>query len=195
MRRHLLSALATVLVLLAAYLAWLSTQIARQSALDEARPADVIVVLGAAKYYSNPSPVLRARLEHALGLYRRGLAPRIITTGGGGGDPVFTEGEVGRGYLTKRGVPSEAILVDPEGESTSHSIAAVAEIMRQHEIRSCIVVSDGYHIYRVKRMLQHYGFDVYGSPRPEAPRDWQQRVGLYTRQAVAYFLWSVGVVI
>ncbi|MBI4873759.1 MAG: YdcF family protein, partial [Acidobacteria bacterium] len=87
-------------------------EIARQSSLDEARPADVIVVLGAAEYRGRPSPVLRGRLDHAYDLYRRGLAPRILTTGGSGGDPDYTESEVGRAYLLGRGVPSDAIVVE-----------------------------------------------------------------------------------
>lgn len=165
-----------------------------QSTVDEARPADVIVVLGAAEYRGRPSPVLEARLNHALFLYLQGLAPRILTTGGKGGDPNFTEGEVAHAYLARRGVPSEAILVESEGESTVQSIAAAAEIMRRMNLNSCIVVSDGYHIYRVKKMLEGQGMKVYGSPRPEdrPPEGWAER-WLYIRQALAYALWRVGI--
>jgi uncharacterized SAM-binding protein YcdF (DUF218 family) len=177
----------------AAAVAYVSSEIARQSTVDEAQPADIILVLGAAEYRGKPSPVLRARLDHALTLYKRGLAPRILTTGGAGGDPVYTEGAVGRAYLVSRGVPSEAIVVEPEGESTVYSTAAAAEIMRRMELRSCIVVSDGYHIYRVKKMLEFRGLTVYGSPRSlNAPNDWRER-WLYVRQAVGYLLWRVGV--
>ena len=167
--------------------------IARQSTVDEARPADVILVLGAAEYRGRPSPVLEARLNHALFLYRKGLAPRILTTGGAGGDPTFTEGEVARAYLSKHGVPSEAIMVESEGHTTVYSTAAAAEIMSRLNLKSCIVVSDGYHIFRVKRMLQSQGLAVYGSPRPEAPKsDWREQ-WLYFRQAIAYALWRIGI--
>jgi uncharacterized SAM-binding protein YcdF (DUF218 family) len=167
--------------------------IERQSTVDEARPADVLVVLGAAEYRGRPSPVLEARLNHALFLYRQGYAPRILTTGGKGGDPTFTEGEVARAYLSKHDVPSEAILVESEGETTVYSTAAAAEIMRRLNLKSCIVVSDGYHIYRVKKMLESEGMSVYGSPRPsEAKQDWRQQ-WLYFRQAVAYGLWRIGI--
>ena len=135
-------------------IARVSAEIRRQSNVDEARPADVILVLGAAEYRGRPSPVLEARLNHALFLYHQNLAPRILTTGGKGGDPTFTEGEVAHAYLSRHEVPSEAILVESEGESTVHSIAAAAEIMRRMNLKSCIVVSDGYHIYRVKKMLE-----------------------------------------
>ena len=111
--------------------------------------------------------MLRARLDHALELYERHLAPRILTTGGAGGDPVFTEGGVGRSYLTSQGVPSEAVIVENEGESTVQSIAMAGEIMRRMGLHSVIVVSDGYHIYRVKKMLQFRGLKVYGSPRTD----------------------------
>jgi uncharacterized SAM-binding protein YcdF (DUF218 family) len=174
-----------------------ASDIRRQSQVDEAQPADVIVVLGAAEYRGHPSPVLEARLNHALFLYLRQLAPRILTTGGAGGDPTFTEGGVAQAYLSRHGVPSEAILVESEGESTVHSIAVAAEIMRRMNLRSCIVVSDGYHIYRVKKLLENQGMKVYGSPRPE-DRDpvessgWKQE-WLYVRQALAYWLWRVGI--
>jgi uncharacterized SAM-binding protein YcdF (DUF218 family) len=170
-----------------------AAEIRRQSDVDEARPADVILVLGAAEYRGRPSPILEARLNHALFLYRQEMAPRIITTGGKGGDPMFTEGEVGRAYLSRHGIPSEAIIVESEGETTVHSTAAAAEIMRRMNLHSCIVVSDGYHIYRVKRMLQFQGIDVYGSPRPAEPRHGWRQEWIYLKQAIAFGLWRVGI--
>ncbi|HWR49465.1 MAG TPA: YdcF family protein [Bryobacteraceae bacterium] len=177
----------------AVYVGFVTVRIQRQSTRDEARPADVIIIMGAAEYRGKPSPVLRARLDHGLELYMGKMAPRILTTGGAGGDPVFTEGEVARHYLIRRGVPSEAILVEAEGESTVHSATAAAEIMRRMSLRSCIVVSDGYHIYRAKRMLESRGFHVYGSPRPEVQRGTLREWWLYGRQAVGYVLWSAGI--
>jgi uncharacterized SAM-binding protein YcdF (DUF218 family) len=186
---------AITLLALAAEVVHVARRIAHQSTVDEAQPADIIVVLGAAEYRGKPSPVLRARLDHALTLYQRGLAPRILTTGGAGGDPVYTEGDVGRTYLVSRGVPSEAIVVDAEGGSTVYSTASAAEIMRRMALKSCIVVSDGYHIFRAKRMLQSSGMKVYGSPRSlNPPNDWRER-WLYVRQAVGYLLWRVGVTV
>lgn len=175
------------------WLGWLTKQIHAQSTVDEAREADVIVIMGAAEYRGKPSPVLKARLDHGLSLYKRDLAPRFLTTGGAGGDPVFTEGTVGRNYLISRGVPSEAIIMEDEGESTVHSTVAVAEIMARMGLESCILVSDGYHIFRAKRMLEARGLRVYGSPRAIKPetgwRDWW----LCVRQAVGYSLWRLGV--
>lgn len=169
--------------------------IRRQSTVDEVRPADVILVLGAAEYRGKPSPILQARLNHALFLYRQQWAPRILTTGGAGGDPTFTEGEVGRAYLSSHGIPSEAILSETEGSTTLESTVAAAEIMRRMNLKSCIVVSDGYHIYRVKKLLQSQGMDVFGSPRPSEPRDtWRER-WLYFRQAIAYELWRIGIAV
>jgi len=186
-------AVSLAMLALAAKVAQVSGEIARQSTMDEAQPADIILVLGAAEYRGKPSPVLRARLDHALSLYKKGLAPRILTTGGAGGDPVYTEGAVGRSYLVSQGVPSEAIIVEPEGESTVYSTAAAAEIMRRMELKSCIVVSDGYHIYRVKKLLESRGLTVYGSPRSlDVANDWREH-WLYVRQAIGYLLWRVGV--
>ncbi|MGE5489461.1 MAG: YdcF family protein [bacterium] len=194
MKKVLFLAALAVAISVCAYIGWIAWRIERQSTRDEARSADVILIMGAAEYRGKPSPVLKARLDHGLELYRNKLATRILTTGGAGGDPVFTEGEVGREYLIRQGVPSEAILVESEGSSTVHSTSAAAEIMRRMGLRSCIVVSDGYHIFRAKKMLEARGFHVYGSPRPEKharPKDWW----VYVRQAVGYVLWSVGVTI
>lgn len=180
--------------LLIVYVAYISSRIEQQAERDEAQPADVILVLGAAEYRGRPSPVLRARLDHALELYNQGLAQRILTTGGAGGDPVFTEGAVGRSYLIANGVPSEAITVETEGESTVHSTALASEIMHRMGLHSVIVVSDGYHIFRVKKMLQANGFVVYGSPRKERtlPDAMHERWN-YLKQAIGFVLWRVGV--
>ncbi len=184
---------AVLAALILAYLLWIARRIQLQSTRDEARQADVILVLGAAEYRGKPSPVLQARLNHALLLYLRGLASYILTTGGAGGDPVYTEGEVGRAYLTQHGVPSEAILVEPAGSTTGQSIAAAVEIMRRMNFHSCIVVSDGYHIFRAKRMLEGQGITVYGSPRPGGPAGRRVLDWLYLKQAVGYALWRIGV--
>jgi uncharacterized SAM-binding protein YcdF (DUF218 family) len=198
MRRWLIGAALVVLaaaIVLGVLVVRTALRIEEQSTRDEARPADVILVLGAAEYRGKPSPVLRGRLDHGLDLYRAQMAPLILTTGGAGGDPTFTEGVVGRDYLVKRGVPSEAILVESEGETTMHSVAAAGEIMRRMDLTSCIVVSDGYHIYRAKKMLERLGFRVYGSPRPETAREEGHQRWLYLRQAVGYLLWRWGVTI
>jgi uncharacterized SAM-binding protein YcdF (DUF218 family) len=185
-----LGVIAVVAVGCGSFLQRVAGEIQEQSFREEARMADIIIVMGAAEYRGRPSPVLEARLNHALFLYRQGIAPRILTTGGAGGDPTFTEGEVAHAYLSKRGVPSEAIFVENEGASTVESLTVAYEIMRRQDWRSCVVVSDGYHIYRVKRMLEDRGFRAYGSPRPELtpPHSWT-----YYRQAIAYGLWRVGI--
>ena len=181
-----------VLLALAVWVVVLSVRIAEQGSRDEARPADVILVLGAAEYRGRPSPVLRARLDHALELYRRGLAPRIMTTGGAGGDPVFTEGGVGRSYLISQGVPVEAIILENEAESTVESTALAGEIIHRMGLHSVIVVTDGYHIYRVKKMLESQGIETYGSPRRDQHPEWLRDQWNYVRQAVGYLLWRVG---
>jgi uncharacterized SAM-binding protein YcdF (DUF218 family) len=193
MKRILWAGLAAIVLAALAWLAYIAQQIRQQSTIDEAQPADIIVVLGAAEYRGRPSPVLEARLNHALFLYLKGLAPLVLTTGGAGGDPIYTEGEVGRRYLSRRGIPPESVLVEPEGESTAHSTAAVAEIMRRRGLTRCIVVSDGYHIYRVKKMLEFRGLEVYGSPRPSIEKgSWREQWD-YFKQAIAYTLYLVGI--
>ncbi len=181
------------LLVLGAHLWVVARQIHLQSTVDEAHPADVILVLGAAEYRGHPSPVFKARLDHALDLFRQGLAPRVLTTGGAGGDPQYTEGGVGRAYLVINGIPSEAIIVEPEAATTAQSTAAAAEIMHRMGLSSCILVSDGYHIFRAKRMLAEQGVRVYGSPRPELPAEAPRQWWLYLRQSVGYLLWEAGI--
>jgi uncharacterized SAM-binding protein YcdF (DUF218 family) len=192
-RRTVWNAVVAALAAVVFFVAYLSVRIERQSTRDEAQPADIILVLGAAEYHGRPSPVLRARLDHALELYQAKLAPRLMTTGGAGGDPVFTEGAVGRSYLIGRGVPSEVISVETEGQTTVESTTMAGEIMRRMGLHSAIVVSDGYHIYRVKRMLQSYGLIVYGSPRRENATHPLRERWNYVKQAVGYLLWRAGV--
>ncbi len=192
MKRAVWAAMITAVAVSAGLIAYVSVRIERQSTRDEARRADVILVLGAAEYRGRPSQVLRARLDHALELYQRKLAPLVLTTGGAGGDPVFTEGGVGRSYLIGHGVPAEAIIVETEGETTVESTAMAGEIMRRMGLRSVIVVSDGYHIYRVKRMLQFRGLSVYGSPRKERTPEGMREDWNYVKQAIGYLLWRAG---
>lgn len=177
----------------AAYFGVTYYQVARQARIDEAREADAIVVLGAAQYWGKPSPVLKARLDHALELYNRNLAPRIITTGGQGPGAKFSEGEVSRDYLSENGVPAEFVTVEDEGRSTMQSAAAVAEIMDRMRLKSCIIVSDDYHIHRVKQMLEERGLEVYGSPRVSRTQDeWTRRKRL-ARESLSYILWRIGI--
>jgi uncharacterized SAM-binding protein YcdF (DUF218 family) len=195
MRKLVGSGLAIAVLLLAIYLGRIVREIYRQSNVDEARPADVILILGAAEYRGKPSPTLKARLDHGLWLYYKHMSPRIMTTGGAGGDPMYTEADVGRAYLVGRGVPSEAILVEDESATTVQSTASAAEIMRRMGLKSCIVVSDGYHIFRVKKMLEFSGLDVYGSPRPSVPKGTWREKWLFVRQSFGYLLWQIGITI
>jgi len=193
MKKTVWKAIAVAITAMVVAVVVLSIRVEEQSQRDEARPADVILVLGAAEYRGRPSPVLKARLDHALELYQRKLAPRIMTTGGAGGETVFTEGTVGRAYLTSRGVPPEAVIVESEGESTVESTTIAAEIMRRMDLRSAIVVSDGYHIYRVKKMLEAKGIAAWGSPRKERSAEPIRDRWNYVKQAIGYLLWRAGV--
>jgi len=175
------------------YLTSLSIRIHREALLDDPHPADVIIVMGAAEYRGRPSPVLKLRLDHAVQLYQRHLAPYVMTTGGPGGDPSFTEGGVGRSYLVEKGIPAEAVIVESSGDTTVYSAAAASEILKRMGLRSCIVVSDGYHMFRVRRILAREGLTAYGSPREDVGTPPLREWWLCFRQAVGYALWKIGV--
>ena len=138
-------------------------------ARDGAQASDAIVVLGAAQYVGRPSPVLRARLDHALSLWERGLAPRLIFTGGTGAGDTTSEAAVSRVYALKHGVPDTAILLENEGRTTRESLAAVSTIMRARQLRTAILVSDPFHMLRLRILSKHYGVDAYTSPTQTSP--------------------------
>ena len=169
-----------------------AAQVVHQANIDQARPADAIVVFGAAEYAGHPSPVLRARLDHAYDLFQRGLAPLIVTTGGSGGDPTFSEGQVGRDYLSRRGVPDVNLIAETQGTDTEHSARRVTAILEANDLKSVLLVSDAYHVYRAKRMLEAEGFQVYTSPRPGSiPKTLWGRCVAAVREATSYLMYKL----
>ncbi|HET9182707.1 MAG TPA: YdcF family protein [Candidatus Angelobacter sp.] len=169
------------------YVAAVYRGILAQAGMDEARPADAIVVFGAAEYVGHPSPVYKARLDHAAQLYHRGLAGIVITTGGPG-DAKFNEGIVGREYLKTLGIPDSQLIAETQSSDTAQSARRVATIMRENGLKTCVAVSDSYHIFRIKKMLGREGITVFGSPRPNStpPTFWKREeyalheIGSYT---------------
>jgi uncharacterized SAM-binding protein YcdF (DUF218 family) len=136
---------------------------------DRARASDAIVVLGAAQYVGRPSPVLRARLDHALDLWHRGLAPRLIVTGGTGVGDTTSEAAVSRNYALRHGVPDTAILMENEGRTTRESLAAVSTIMHARQLHTAILVSDPFHMLRLRILSTQYGVNAYTSPTKTSP--------------------------
>jgi uncharacterized SAM-binding protein YcdF (DUF218 family) len=157
---------------------------------QELRPADAIVVFGAAEYDGRPSPVFKARLDHAADLHRRGLAPIVIVTGGAGADPRFSEGEVGHDYLKSLGVPDRQLIAETQSSDTAESARRVGTIMRANAMRTCLAVSDGYHMFRVQRMLGREGITVYAAPRPNSkPAGFWKRQEAVWHEITSYTLW------
>jgi uncharacterized SAM-binding protein YcdF (DUF218 family) len=149
-----------------AWFVWLYFQINAIAGRDEARPADAIAVFGAAEYGGRPSPVLHARLDHAVELYRMQIAPLIITLGGGSDkDSGMTEGGVGRDYLLANGVPFDDIVAETHSVDTEQQVARLSEIAHQRHLNSIVVVSDGTHLFRIRKLCQDAGLTVYTSPR------------------------------
>jgi uncharacterized SAM-binding protein YcdF (DUF218 family) len=150
------------------WVVWVDRQIHYFADLNEARPADAIAVFGAAEYDGRPSPVLRARLDHALALYEEKIAPLVITLGGGDPADRHSEGGVGHDYLMAHGVPESAIIAETESSNTEESAKRLAVIAQANGLKRIVVVSDGSHLFRVHALCSALGLDVYTSPRPEA---------------------------
>jgi uncharacterized SAM-binding protein YcdF (DUF218 family) len=167
MLRWLLAAIAAILLLWAASLGFVIYAGAR----PVLRPADAIVVLGAAQYNGRPSPVFKARLDHGITLYRQGYAPRLILTGGVGQRDTLSEGEVGRRYALDKGIPETAMLVEREGATSAASMTAAALLMREHNLTTALIVSDSYHMLRLELLARRLGIRAYRAPAPAAPID------------------------
>lgn len=139
------------------------------SSRDEAQPANAIVVLGAAQYAGKPSPVLRARLDHALDLWHKHLGQLLILTGGTGDRDTTSEAAVGRTYAIKHGVPDTVILMETEGRTTSESMRAVAGMLEARGLQSALLVSDPFHMLRLRILARRFGFTPYTSPTRTSP--------------------------
>ena len=189
-----------LLVLLAAFASLVLLEVSlyksirRQATHDEARRAGAIVVFGAAEYNGRPSPVYKARLDHTFYLEEHGYAPLVITTGGSGGDPHFTEGGVGRDYLIQQGTAARKILAETHSDTTYQSVKAVTRMLNSRGISDCDAVSDGFHLYRIKLLFASFGITAYTSPAPASPIEAEPYArALYSlRELLIINLWHLG---
>ena len=184
------------LTLAGGFLLFLGTtgvQIVRAAGESPSRQADAIVVFGAAEYAGRPSPVYRARLDHGFDLFKKGLAPVVITTGGAAQDPDFSEGGVGRDYLARRGIPEQSLIAETQSSDTAQSAERVANILRANGMHTCIAVSDAYHVFRIRALLEHEGVQAEVAPRPESrPRSQWEKFVAVMREAMSYLVWEMG---
>ncbi len=195
-RRHWI--LLAGFLLVVAFAAWevsIYRAIRQQAHRDETRPAPAIVVFGAAEYDGRPSPVFKARLDHAFALYQAGLSRLIIVSGGSGGDPRFTEGGVGRDYLVQQGVAQHQIVAETHSQSTYQSVRAITSILRARRLQDCLAVSDGFHLYRIKLMFKAFGITAFASPVPNSPieADPFERRMYSLREMILVTLWDLGI--
>jgi len=159
--------LGLLLLVITAWCVWVYHQIAVVASQDDAQPADAIAVFGAAEYSGHPSPVLHARLDHAVELYRKQIAPIVITLGGGADkDSGNTEGGVGRDYLLANGIPFDNIIAETRSIDTEQQVHRLAAIAHENNLHHIVVVSDATHLFRIRELCKDAGLDVYTSPRP-----------------------------
>jgi uncharacterized SAM-binding protein YcdF (DUF218 family) len=193
LRRHWTLRLAMLAA--AAVVVWLAAiclGIAGEASRQEIRSADAIVVFGAAEYAGRPSPVYRARLDHAFELFQQGVAPVVITSGGAAADLHYSEGGVGHDYLMHRGIADSNLIAETQGSDTAQSAQRIGVIMRTNHMRSCVAVSDAYHVFRIRKLLEHEGMQVYVSPRPDSrPHSGRQRAEAVLREALSYMVWRL----
>ncbi|MEO7367814.1 MAG: YdcF family protein [Gemmatimonadaceae bacterium] len=159
---------------------------------DQAKPAGSIVVLGAAQYDGRPSPVLRARLDHGIDLWNRGMGKLLIVTGGTGYGDTTSEAAVGRTYARKHGVPDSAIVLENKGRTTRESMIAVSDILVRRGITSAILVSDPFHMLRLSILGRRFGMTTYTSPTltspisPNREKRWRYILGESVKAPLAF---------
>ena len=195
-KRYRISRVASLVLLLllmaAVWVAWLFSHIRQAATTDQRRHADAIAVFGAAEYDGRPSPVLRARLDHALMLYEDGYAPLMITLGGNTAGDAHSEGGVGHDYMLAHGVKESQIIAETSSNDTEESAARLAAIARENQLRNVLVVSDGTHLFRIKELCRAQGLDVYGSPRPEPhPLGFFDQARRVAHEILSYTLWRL----
>ena len=158
-----------LLVAVVLYLGVTFVQVWRAARNDQARPADAIVVFGTAQYNGVPSPVLAARLDHAIELYEKDLAPVIVVTGGNQPGDQFTEATASANYLIQRGIPDEHVLREVSGTSSWQSLAAAANFLDDRKITDVLLVSDPFHSLRIRAMASELGLEGHSSPTKTSP--------------------------
>ncbi len=162
--RYVIYAILALVGLVVAYFGITFLQVWWASTHDEAQPADAIIVLGAAQYDGRPSPVLKARLDHAAELYDEGYAKTIVVTGGGQPDDRFTEATASANYLHGLGIPDSAILREVHGNTSFEELKASANFLEDHGIHKVLLVSDPYHSKRISTIAGDLGLDAHTSP-------------------------------
>ncbi len=195
LRRILRGMVTLALLVCFAWFWWLFIEIRETSYTIQTLPADAIAVFGAAEYNGRPSPVLNARLEHALDLYRRGLAPLLISLGGGAGsqsDPQSSEGAVGRDFFLTHGVPDRRIIAETTSSDTEESVDRLTAIARENHLRTILVVSDGTHMFRIRELCRAQGLHVLLSPRETGKSVGQLEIAeRYLHEMASYTLWRL----
>ena len=180
-----------LLLVVAGWSSWVYVQIENYAGLDQAAKSDAIGVLGAAEYDGTPSPVFRARLDHAHDLYNRGIAPLVITLGGTGGD-AYSEGAVGRDYLVSLGIPESAIIAETQSRNTEEQAHRMAVIARANGLRRLVIVSDGTHLFRIHEICAADGLDILTSPRTRVSiGDGHAESERIAHEIVAYTAWRM----
>jgi uncharacterized SAM-binding protein YcdF (DUF218 family) len=167
--RRALGGILVAVILMALGWAAVVVAVAVQAAHDQATGADAIAVLGAAQYNGRPSPVFRARLDHAATLYQRGLAPTLLVTGGVGARDTLNEANVGRSYLVRLGIPDEAVIPLAGGHDTFSSIDQIRRWFDGRDSRRVLLVSDGFHMLRLQIIARRLGLTPYTSPAAGSP--------------------------
>jgi len=184
-RRRVLKIAAIVAGIVVLYVFVTFLQVWHASHQDDARPAQAIIVLGAAQFDGRPSAVLAARLDHAADLYKQGLAPLVVVTGGKQTGDRFTEAEASANYLAEKGVPGNAIERETTSTNSYDELAAAARFLYQRSIRDVVLVSDPFHAYRIDAIADAVGLNAYVSPTPTSPVHGLDNAEALMRETVA----------
>ncbi len=193
MFKRLRKVLKWLLVVAVCWCVWCGWRIGRGANLDETRRADAAVVLGAAAYGDKPSPVFEQRIAHGVALYKNGTVKKLILTGGYGEGAKFSESEVARLYALEHGVPESALLLEKKSRTTLENLRYARELMKEHGLKSALLVSDPLHMERSVRMMKDLGIAAWRSPTPTTRYvSLESRAGFLIREVYAMTVYLVG---
>jgi uncharacterized SAM-binding protein YcdF (DUF218 family) len=191
--RWFLRALLAVVLVVALVVVGTAFRVWHAGRTDNRDPSDAIVVLGSAQYNGRPSAILSARLDHAAGLFKAGVAPRIVTVGGRGPGDQFSEAGAGELYLTRYGIPASAVLPVETGTDTLNSLTAAAEVFRTRGWHSAVLVTDPWHELRARQMFRDVGIRTSSSPTHSGPsvHDRSTEIRYISRETAAYLFYRL----
>lgn len=191
-KRKVLKIIGAMFLITILYLGFIASSIWRYGNIDERTSVDAAIVLGAAAWHNNPSPVFLERIRHGIWLYEHGYVDYIIFTGGYGTGAEYSEAYVARNYALASNVPFDAILIEEYSRTTEGNFSYAIHLIEEHDIETVIIVSDPLHMMRAMKMAQDANLTAYSSPTPTSMyQSLNTQIPFLTREVIYYIVYQI----